>query len=284
METFYSRPGQGASGTTYSKSGLNEEGGSRPNRQRIFQLKRNGASNGADSPRAEGSQKLKNRLTSHGIPESIIDELLEQPTIVSYRRGAFIFLQGAPTDLLFWVSSGLVDILSPGTDGEQFHVSVLGPGDLFGFVERTDHKGRPAQAFQARARTNVQIGLLIRERINKVLMRQDPALLVHITEQVIAASSEVTLRQTQFLGENYSGRFAMVLAELATKFGVRESRGTLLIPEFGHNDFAEMIGCSRPMVSRLIADMISGGRLAQRGKHYIIIDESPVKNGKRSSA
>jgi hypothetical protein len=122
---------------------------------------------------------------------------------------------------------------------------VLGPGDLFGFVERTDDKGRPAQAFQARARTNVQIGLLIRERVKKVLARQDPALLVHITEQVIAAWSEATLRQTRFLGENYSGRFEMVLADLAAKFGVRESRGTLLIPEFGHHDFAEMIGCSR---------------------------------------
>jgi len=262
---------------------LNEEGNPRRNRQRIFRLKRNGTSNGADSPGGDGYQRLKNRLTSRGIPEGIIEELLEQPTIVSYRRGAFIFLQGAPTDLLFWVSSGLVDILSPGPEGEQINASVLGPGDLFGFVERTDHKGRPAQAFQARARTSVQIGLLIRERINKVLMRQDPALLVHITEQVIAAWSEVTLGQTQFLGENYSGRFEMVLAELATKFGVRESRGTLLIPEFGHNDFAEMIGCSRPMVSRLIAEMISAGRLAQHGKHYIIIGDSALDNGKRSA-
>src|SRR5271155_2440239 len=172
----------------------------------------------------------------------------------------------------------LVDILSPGPEGEQINASVLGPGDLFGFVESIDQKGRPAQAFQARARTNAQFGLLIRERVNKVLTRQDPALLVHITEQVIAAWSELTLRQTQFLGENYSGRLEKVLAELAAKFGVKESRGTLLIPEFGHNDFAEMIGCSRPMVSRLIAEMISAGRLEQHGRHYIIIDDSAVEN------
>jgi CRP-like cAMP-binding protein len=60
---------------------------------------------------------------------------------------------------------------------------------------------------------------------------------------------------------------------------VKESRGTLLIPEFGHNDFAEMIGCSRPMVSKLIAEMISAGSLAQHGKHYIIIDESRSRMG-----
>jgi hypothetical protein len=59
-----------------------------------------------------------------------------------------------------------------------------------------------------RARTNVQIGLLIREHIFKVLRRQDPALLLHITTQVIAAWSELIVRQTQFLGKNYSGRLA----------------------------------------------------------------------------
>jgi CRP-like cAMP-binding protein len=274
METLNPRSDQSISQTIYSTNPLCRAREAPRNRQQIFSLK----------PGGEGYQKLKNRLTSRGIPESILDELLEQPTIVSYRRGAFIFLQGAPTDLLFWVSSGLVDILSPGSEGEQVCASVLGPGDIFGFVESTDHKGRPAQAFQARARTNVQIGLLIREHVCKVLRRQDPALLLYITEQVIAAWSEVTLRQTQFLGENYSGRLEMVLEELANKFGVKESRGTLLIPEFGHNDFAEMIGCSRPMVSRLIAEMITTGRLAQHGKHYILIDESALKNEKRSSA
>jgi len=106
--------------------------------------------------------------------------------------------------------------------------------------------------------------------------------LLQILQEVVSAWSEVTLRYTQFLGKNYSGRLEMVMADLAAKFGVKESRGTLLIPEFGHTDFAEMIGCSRPMVSRLIAEMISAGSLAQNGKHYIIIDDSTGINGKRS--
>jgi CRP/FNR family transcriptional regulator, cyclic AMP receptor protein len=250
--------------------------------RQIFQLSHKTATRGPVAA-GEGYQKLRSRLTSHGVAESIIDELFEQPTIISYSRGTFIFLQGAPTDLLYWVSSGLVDILSPGPDGEQICASVLGPGDFFGFIENADHKGRPAQAFQARARTNAQIGLVIRAQVYKLLARQDPVVLTQILQEVIAAWSELTLRQTQFLGENYSGRLEMVLADLAAKFGVNEARGTLLIPEFGHNDFAEMIGCSRPMVSRLIAEMISGGRLAQHGKHYIIRDESAVKNGKRSA-
>jgi CRP/FNR family cyclic AMP-dependent transcriptional regulator len=284
MHALNPRPGQSASEPIHLSNSRPRPGREAiRNRQQLFQAAHN-ASNGGPRPvGGEGAQKLKNRLISRGIPESIVDELLEQPTIISYSRGSFIFFQGAPTELLFWVSSGLVDILCPGPDGEQIRASVLGPGEFFGYLECTDQKGRSAQAFQARARTNVQIGLLIREHIYKVLRRQDPVLLVQILEAIVATWSELTLHYMQFLGKSYSKRLEIVLAELAAKFGVKDSRGTLLIPEFGHGELAEMIGCSRPMVSRLIAEMTSAGSLAQDGKHYIIIDDSVLKNGKRSS-
>src|SRR6266478_4999086 len=80
-------------------------------RQQIVQLKHHPGNGGTMWGGGEGAQKLKNRLTSRGIPESVVDELLEPATVISYRKGTFIFLEGAPTDLLFWVSSGLVDIL-----------------------------------------------------------------------------------------------------------------------------------------------------------------------------
>jgi hypothetical protein len=161
--------------------------GSGASSRQVIQLSHNAATRGRDAA-GEGFQKLKHRLTSRGIPESVIDELFEQPTIVSYSRGSFIFLQGAPTDLLYWVSSGLVDIICPGLDGEQIRASILGPGDFFGFVENADHKGRPVQAFQARARTNARIGLVIRAQVYKVLARQDPVLLTQILQEVITAS------------------------------------------------------------------------------------------------
>jgi hypothetical protein len=86
-------------------------------------------------------------------------------------------------------------------------------------------------------------------------------------------STSVTIYHAHFLGKNYAARLELVFAELAGKFGVNESGGTLLTPEFGHADFAEMIGCSRPLVGRLIDEMISAGRLAKRGKQYIILED-----------
>ena len=72
-------------------------------------------------------------------------------------KGSMIFLQGAPTDILYWVSSGLVDIVCPEPDGGQIQASLLGPGDIFGFVEISDSRGNPVQALQSRARTQCPV-------------------------------------------------------------------------------------------------------------------------------
>src|ERR1700687_6096600 len=90
----------------------------------------------------EGLRKLWDRLILSDVPESVVDELLEPSMIVNYSRDSFVFMQGAPTDLVFWVSSGLVDIILPGSDGEQITTSsVLGPGDIFRFGGVVDEKG-----------------------------------------------------------------------------------------------------------------------------------------------
>src|SRR5882672_3660986 len=115
----------------------------------------------------EGYDKLRARLLAHGLPEAIVTELIEHHTPINYLKGSMIFLEGAPTDLIYWVSSGLVDILCPEPEGGQIQTSLLGPGDIFGFVEFSDFKGNPAQAFQARARTQVQLGLITRDRVCK---------------------------------------------------------------------------------------------------------------------
>jgi CRP/FNR family transcriptional regulator, cyclic AMP receptor protein len=220
---------------------------------------------------AEGYDKLKAKLMSRGLPETVVNDLIEHHTPVNYPKGSMIFLQGAPTDIIYWVSSGLVDILCPDPEGEQIQTSLLGPGDIFGFVEFSDFSGNPAQAFQSRARTPVQLGLITRDRVCKVLSRLDPPLLVHLLGEITAVWGSFTHWCARFLGMEYSERLETVLRDLAQKFGVRESRGTLLIQEFGHADFAEMIGSSRPMVSRLIAEMVANKRLLYDGRHYIVL-------------
>ena len=160
---------------------------------------------------AEGYDKLRTRLLAHGLPETVVTELIEHHTPINYLKGSMIFLEGAPTDLIYWVSSGLVDILCPEPDGNQIQASLLGPGDIFGFVESPDVNGKRGQAFQARARTNVQLGLITRDRVGKVLGRLDPPMLVHLLGEITAIWGSFTHYCAEFLGMNYSERLETVL-------------------------------------------------------------------------
>ena len=126
------------------------------------------------------------------------------------------------------------------------------------------------------------MGLVTRDRVCKVLSRLDPPLLVRLLGEITAMWGAFTHYQACYLGMNFSERMESLLGDLARKFGVKDSRGTLLIPELGHADFAEMIGSSRPMVSRLIAEMIANKRLSYDGKHYIVINLSANDSGELS--
>ena len=75
----------------------------------------------------------------------------------------------------------------------------------------------------------------------------------------------------------------VLLSDLGTRAGVQDSEGTILIPELGHEDLAEMIGCSRPMVSRLIAEMIESGLLSRRGKQYVLLKKWDFNDNSRNS-
>jgi hypothetical protein len=73
-----------------------------------------------------------------------------------------------------------------------------------------------------------------------------------------------------FIGLNYRRRLERVLMDLSSRFSVEDSRRTVIISELRHEKFAEMIGSSRPFITRLNCDTVKQAVLARRGKQYIL--------------
>ena len=69
----------------------------------------------------------------------------------------------------------------------------------------------------------------------------------------------------------------MVMAELGRKFGVPDSDGVLLTFEPTISDLAEMIGSSRPVVSRVMADLIEDGEIGGRDRKYILLHGGAIE-------
>ena len=215
--------------------------------------------------------RLISKMRQAGVPPEILDEVLHENIVARYARRIRLFFQGAPADVLMVIITGVVKVYCTQPDGRRFLVELAGPGDVIGYVDRADTKGRSCQAFDAQALTNCAVAIISRQRILKMLSESSSSSLLALFERLNTFWGSLVHRYASMMTLSYRERLESMLLEVASRFGVRDARGTMLTLELGHDDWAEMIGSSRPMVSRLIADMVESRLLAREGKHYILL-------------
>jgi CRP/FNR family cyclic AMP-dependent transcriptional regulator len=220
---------------------------------------------------AQAQERLLTKLSSMGLPRSAATALLERHMLVRYPKGAELFSMGSPADVVFAVLTGLVKVHSSRAGSDPVLVEIAGPGDLVGYADFADADGGRSQLFEATALSNTCVALFTRHQIAEVLKSLEPEALLRITEAINSMWSSVVYRYATFLGMSLRKRLEIVLGELAARFGVPDSRGTLLLPELAQEELAEMIGSSRPMVSKLLTEMTDRGMLIREGRRHILL-------------
>lgn len=228
---------------------------------------------------AQAHERLLAKLASMGLPRPAANALLERHMLVRYPRGAELFSKGSPADVVFAVLSGVVKVNSSRPGSDRVLVELAGPGDLVGYADFADVDGERSQLFEATALANCCVALFTRHHIAEVLKGLEPEALLKIAEAINTMWSSVAYRYASFLGMSLRKRLEIVLGELAERFGVPDSRGTLLLPELAQEELAEMIGSSRPMVSKLLTEMTQRGVLVREGRRHILLAASKPANG-----
>jgi CRP/FNR family transcriptional regulator, cyclic AMP receptor protein len=214
---------------------------------------------------------LRTNLSRWQLPVELVDELVDRQISIPFEKGALVFCEGQADGLLAFILSGYVKVYCPVGEGSRTLVRLAGPGDIIGYPDFVDEKGRRARLFEAQASSKCTVALFSREHILRLLRNLPPAGLIHVIEALNTFWSQNLQLFVTLLTLPFWDRLCIVLSDLAARAGVRDAEGVILIPELGHEDLAEMIGCSRPMVSRLLADMVQGGLVGRRGKQYVLL-------------
>jgi CRP/FNR family cyclic AMP-dependent transcriptional regulator len=189
-------------------------------------------------------------------------------------KGSPLFDKGSPADVVFVVLSGIVKIYCALAGAARTLVELAGPGDLAGYADFSDRTGERSQLFEAEALTNACVALVTRDHLMHVLRELDPGLILILAENINSLWGSVVHRCARFLGMTLRERLEVVLGEMAERFGVTDARGIWITPELEQEVLAEMIGGSRPMVSKLLMEMKQEGVIAREGKHYILASKS----------
>ena len=219
----------------------------------------------------EGGNQFEAQLLSWKVPPEIVREILGYHTNLSYAPGAMIFCQGAPADIIFWVVKGIVKETCPSPRGNRIMIRLATAGDVIGSADRINEKGQWIRRFEAQAISKCVVAMITRQRVRELLTSLDSATLLEVSERMNSAWSGWVHYYASILGMSFRERLELMLAQLGRKFGAPDDDGIALTFEPAHGDLAEMIGCSRPMVSRLMTDLIKQGEIARRGRLYILL-------------
>jgi CRP/FNR family cyclic AMP-dependent transcriptional regulator len=217
-----------------------------------------------------GRARLIERLAAAGLAHEVIETILARHTLVRYPKGARLFAPGAPADVIFVVLGGMVKIYCAERPGERVLITLAGPGDIIGYADFSDPRGSRSQLFEAVALSGATIAIVTREHLLRVMRGLDPGTLIALGELVNGLWAAALHRCARFLGMPLRARLGAVCDELARRFGVPDARGVMIPPGLGQEGLAEMIGGSRPMVSKLLLEMAREGSITRHGRQYFV--------------
>jgi CRP/FNR family cyclic AMP-dependent transcriptional regulator len=233
---------------------------------------------------SEFRSRLEQQLTAWNLPTELAAEIEENSIPATFEKGAIVFLRGSPANLVFWLRKGFVKLYLPHADGNRTLVTIARPGDPLGMVAKVDADGRRHQIFEAQALTKCSLGLFSREHMTSLLHKLDRERVIQLLGDLNATWSVLFERCARFVGLPFRERLEMVFEDLGARFGVDDKRGTLIILELSQEDLAEMIGSSRPMVSKLVGDMIEEGLLARTEQRQFILLSQAERQSKLASS
>ena len=231
----------------------------------------------------EAFTMLRANLSGLNLSQDFVDKLIEHHIAVAYEKGALALCEGKTDGMLACVLSGYAKVYCPVGDGNRTLVRLAAPGEVIGYPDYVDEKGRNARLFEIQVATKCTLALFSRDHVIRLLADLPSENLISIFAALNTFWSMNFRFFTTLLNLPFWDRLTIVLSDLANRAGVQDSEGIILMPEVFHEDLAEMIGCSRPMVSRLMAQMVESGLLARRARQYVLLDKWDFGDDNRNS-
>lgn len=218
-----------------------------------------------------------------GWPAATATEVAQYAHIVSYEKNATVFHAGEVTDLFYVLLSGEVRLYYGTVAGERLLVTIIRSGQLFGTTDfqatdaTTDASpAQQEQLFTAQTLSRCKVALISRARVARLLHDLPPAQLVRIVQGVDSNWVALCCRLLTFLMQDVRSRLAYSIREIAKVFGIADARGKLITLRLSHEDFAELIGASRPMVSKHLKELAEAGVFVKENGRYIVLREEAL--------
>jgi CRP/FNR family transcriptional regulator len=182
------------------------------------------------------------RLKSLGwMRQEQVRRLAAASAPLKVRREDAIFMEGEASSRVYILLSGVAKLCYVNRD-QRVLVGFVGPGEVFGLSSLLGQSTRP---FRCEAYSDCTVAVVKPEIFVDTVLGVPLERLSVVLDATVGRWWGMVVRYANFVGLGLRERLAGALLELAEKFGVRDSRGTMLTIKLTHADLAELVGASR---------------------------------------
>jgi len=210
--------------------------------------------------------------------ESLYQSADLQAKPIEFMRGDIISLAEDADRGIHVIEGGQVKLRSLTEGGKEIILDVLGPGDVFGSLDRAlDQQPvarKPTPGMMPSEAVALSKGSALRYPMSYLhdLVQRRPTFVVNLTRILGLRQKRLELRLSRLLYRSSLGKVAGLLAELAERYGERKAQGGIeLKMKLTHQEMASIVGLKRETVSEAMADLeLRGLILAPRGKIVVL--------------
>ena len=189
-----------------------------------------------------------------------------------FARNEIILCEEDAQRYMYVVNSGKVKVVQSSITGKEKILAIHKKGDYFGEMALLDGHASPATVI---AMEESVIALVSRDDFVNSFLAEGK-----IVQDIIAMLCS-RLREAWFMIRvmsfaNAEERVHSVLEHLCGRYGIKDSRGTILPIKLTHKEIAEYASLSRETVSRQLKQMERAGEIEVLPNRTILLKKSPT--------
>lgn len=204
-----------------------------------------------------------------GLSPAVIEHLAATVGLRRLSRGATLWRAEELPDEVMWIRSGVVRVSQVASGGREVTVGYFGRGELVG-VHAVG--GGRARGDCAEVHEDAALLVLSRAAFERWLV-ECPSAIRPVLDTIAARFTRMQVRLALVSMHGAKARLAGLLLDLSARFGVRDSRGTIIDLRLTHRELAALIGATRETVSVAIVELRKEGVLRTEERRVIVVDE-----------
>ncbi|HEX5433139.1 MAG TPA: Crp/Fnr family transcriptional regulator [Candidatus Angelobacter sp.] len=221
--------------------------------------------NGTRNPPDSDLDKLSRLKALSWLSASELGLLTEALALTNFKRPQIIFREAALAPDAHILLQGIARITCQNARGERVTIALLAPGPIPEFPSPPFSRFN----FRCEAYNDCRVGTLSWDDFSNITHSTDLAF-KKFHQNDLQQCYRLLLRSSSFFNLGLHERIAITLLELASDFGIKESRGALLRASFSHQDLADLVGASRPRVTEHLAQLEREHLVIRQGRQLIV--------------